>query len=380
MPLSTLSPSDHPLRGLRAEPLPVVRIGIVGLGQRGQTALRLLMLLRHARVTALCDACGDVAAEAMQRHMGSRAQAALCSGAEGYLDLCSRTDVDLVYICSDWESHARVAMAAMRCGKHVAIEVPAAVTLSDIEALVATAEATRRHCTLLENCLYDTSIAHAIEAVGRGEAGRVVHAEGSYYHQLAGRWTPWRIDINRRLRGDLYPTHAFGPICKALGIGSRDHLTTLVAMDSAAVTGQQVYARQTGHEPEAFANADHTLTLVHTALGTTILLRHDVLTPQPYDRSIAFVGTHGRIEAGHELEADAQEALESVAAGVRPSMLSAHDPLTYEMNRRLVEALHLGGPLDVDAYEMAAWSAVGPLSRASIEGGSVPVAFPRHLQ
>ena len=40
-------------------------------------------------------------------------------------------------------------------GKHVAIEVPAALTVKDCWALVDKAEETQLHCMMLENCCYD---------------------------------------------------------------------------------------------------------------------------------------------------------------------------------------------------------------------------------
>lgn len=40
-------------------------------------------------------------------------------------------------------------------GKHVAVEVPAAMTLEDIVAVVNTAERTQKHCMMLENYVYD---------------------------------------------------------------------------------------------------------------------------------------------------------------------------------------------------------------------------------
>ena len=126
--------------------------------------------------------------------------------------------VKLTYICTDWQSHARLAIEAMRAGRHVAVEVPAALTLEDINALVETSETTGCHCFMLENCCYDPAILDAIRRIREGEIGMPIHAEGTYYHALDGRWTPWRLEMNRHQRGDLYPTHELAPICMALGI------------------------------------------------------------------------------------------------------------------------------------------------------------------
>ena len=43
----------------------------------------------------------------------------------------------------------------MEQGKHVAIEVPAAMNMDEIWALINMSEKTRKHCMMLENCVYD---------------------------------------------------------------------------------------------------------------------------------------------------------------------------------------------------------------------------------
>ena len=50
--------------------------------------------------------------------------------------------------------------------------------------------------------------------------------------------------------------------------------------------------------------------------------------------------------------------------------------MTYEMNRRLVNCLRQGLPLDIDVYDLATWCAVIPLSRLSVEAGYEPAAIP----
>ena len=184
-----------------------------------------------------------------------------------------------------------------------------------------------------------------------------MHAEGCYYHHLGNRWSSWRLDINRQHRGDLYPTHELGPICQALGIGVDDRLLTLVSMDSAAITGPQTYEERMGEAATDFKNGDHTTTLIRTARGRTILLKHDVLTEQPYERQLTFIGTRGRIE-------------------LHDTGRASHDAMTQAMNRHLIDSLRNGSPLSISIYDMATWCAAIPLSRESIAHGFAPVNFP----
>jgi len=335
------------------ERLERVRIGVVGLGDRGRTALRLLLPVEGAEVVALCDKDETNLSKAREL-LPDGADVALYSGVDAYRDLCREAEVDLVYVCSDWNSHAAIALEAMRGGKHVALEVPAATTLEELQALVATAEGTGRQCTLLENCCYDPQVLEAIAAIRNGEIGEVVHAEGTYYHCLDDRWTPWRLRMNRERRGDLYPTHELGPICMALDIGGSDELHTLVCMDSEPIAGREVYEKITGEAAPDFRNGDHTTTLIRTARGRTILLKHDVMTTQPYDRTLTFIGTRGRLDI-HDVG--------------RPS----HDEMTLAMNRALIYNLRHGRPADISVYDLARWCSIIPLSEESIARGFAAV-------
>jgi hypothetical protein len=55
----------------------------------------------------------------------------------------------------------------MNHGKHVAIEVPAAITLQECWDLVDTSERTQQHCMMLENCCYgETEMLVAESSIG----------------------------------------------------------------------------------------------------------------------------------------------------------------------------------------------------------------------
>lgn len=71
--------------------------------------------------------------------------------------VCEQPDIDLIYIATDWLHHTPMMVYAMEHGKHVACEVPAAMNMEEIWKTIDTAERTRKHCMMLENCVYDFS-------------------------------------------------------------------------------------------------------------------------------------------------------------------------------------------------------------------------------
>lgn len=376
--------------GLTAPPLPVVRVGFIGVGERGRQAVMRWCHIPHTEIAAVCDLSAEHISTAQTVIADNgRKPCAVAGSAE---ELCCRADVDLVYICTDWESHASLARCAMEHGKHVAVEVPAAMTVSDCQSLVDLAERQRLHCMMLENACYDYFEVATAAMARAGLFGTIVNASGGYHHWLDKRWEPWRLEYNRTHRGDIYPTHGLGPVCLALGIHRTDYIETLVSMDSAAVSGPEYYRRQFGGAATGFSNGDVTTTLLRTRKGRTILLDHDVMTPRPYSRLYKLVGTRGFAAKypqetlwidGRELTAE--ECRRTVEEWLPEDMREAREQaakyddrggISFIMDTRLVENLRLGRQMDMDVYDLAEWCAVVELSRKSIEAGSVPVQFP----
>lgn len=401
--------------GFAAEPLDTVRVGFIGLGMRGPDAVVRFTQIPGTKVVALCDVDSD-RVEATQQLLdkaGVPRAAGYYGSEDAWKQLAERDDIDLVYIVTDWKNHAPMGLYAMENGKHVAIEVPAATSLEEIWDLVNTSERTRKHCMMLENCVYDFFELNTLNMAQQGVFGEVLHTEGSYIHNLKEfwdeYWNNWRLDFNQEHRGDVYPTHGFGPACQLLDIHRGDRITTLVAMDTKAVNGPAEVKRQTGSEPESFANGDHTMTMMRTENGKTIHIQHDVVNPRPYSRMYQLTGTKGfankypiegyalepeevdsTLIPDHEdlnrhgwLSKEQKKALTEkythpiiTEVGELAKEVGGHGGMDFMMDYRLVYCLRNGLPLDMDVYDLAEWSAMGPLSAISLENGSAPVAFP----
>ena len=404
---------EHVL-GLVTEPLDTVRVGFVGLGMRGPGAVYRFTHIPGAKIVALCDVEADRVASAQEilKEAGLPEAASYSGSTEAYKEMCEREDLDLVYIVTDWIHHAPVALYAMEHGKHAAIEVPAAMTLDEIWQLINTSERTRKHCMQLENCVYDFFELTTLNMAQHGVFGEVLHVEGSYIHNLSDfwdtYWNNWRLDFNQNNRGDVYPTHGFGPACQLLDIHRGDRLKTLVAMDTKAVTGPKCVEQQTGEKCEYFKNGDHTLTMLTTENGKTMLIEHNVMTPRPYSRMYQLTGTDGFANkypveqycvrpgenAPKNLNHENLSAHGAVSDEVKEQMMAAykhpihveleakakevggHGGMDFIMDYRLVYCLRNGLPLDMDVYDLAEWCSIVELSSISLENGNMPVAVP----
>lgn len=400
--------------GVACAPVETVRVGIVGLGDRGSSAVHRYKYVPWAQVTAVCDAEVD-RVEAAASHMFENGleEPAKYYGLEGYKALCESDNVDLVYVCTDWLHHVPVALYAMEHGKHVAVEVPSATTVEDCWKLVDMSEKTRRHCVVLENCCYDFFELSALEMARKGALGEVLHAEGSYHHNLVDYWdvywSDWRLQYNSKHKGDVYPTHGLGPVAQALNINRGDRFTSVVAMETKSVNGVKAMKELRGVDCPDFQNGDLTCTLIATENGKSILVEHDVLTPRPYNRMYQLVGTKG-YAAKYPVEEllISQDQLDAIGAGIQnpdphgalpadmakavramypnpilneelvntAKTVGGHGGMDWIMDYRLCYCLHYGLPVDMDVYDLASWCCVSELGAISIKNGGAPVEVP----
>ncbi len=385
-----LPSTDIDLRTLACAPIDNIRIGIVGLGNRGLATLRRLLIIKDVAITALCDLRPNNINLALKslRESGCERPTAY-SSADGWNLIADSPDVDLLYICTDWASHAQIAIKAMQCGKHVAVEVPAALTIDDCRKLVETAALTRRHCFMLENCCYDPFALNTLEMSRRGWFGEITHCEGAYIHDLRRQFSAdedsggfheqWIDRYCSTHPGNPYPTHGIGPVSQLLDINRGDRFDYLVSMSPSPDNADSGIYMNT--------------TLIRTVRGRTVLLQYDVTTPRPYSRLQTVCGTSGFIRKyPEECATDGNgatyhgEQLKSLMDRFThpfikkysedAERLNVNNLMNYIMDRRLIECIREGKPLDISVYDAATWSCIAQLSEISVRGGSVPVKFP----
>lgn len=400
---------------LRTDPLPTVRIAFIGLGMRGPGAVQRMTHISGVEIVALCD----VEQKNTERVNKMLERKGLPKAQEFYGDtsiwrkVTALPNVDLIYIATDWRTHAMMGVQAMKDGKHVAIEVPAAMTMDEIWALINTSEQTRKHCMQLENCVYDFFELTTLNMVQQGILGEIVHGEGAYIHALEQFWgaysNDWRMDYNRKHRGDVYPTHGLGPVCQAMNIHRGDKMNYLVSVDAKQISSINYLKEKTGEDVKDFRNGEHTSTLISTEKGKSILIEHNVNSPRPYSRMYQLTGTKGfankypiqgfaldgkeidpAIAANHEnlnahrfVSDDVRKALmekykHPITKDIeeKAKQVGGHGGMDFIMDYRLIYCLQKGLPLDMDVYDLAEWCCLVPLTEISLDNNSAPVEIP----
>ncbi len=393
--------------GYAAPKLETVRIGFVGLGNRGPDAVKRMSHIEGTEIKALCDIRADNANAVKKTLEGSVHSPQVYTGKEEeWKKMCDRQDIDLVYIATPWALHAPMAVYAMDHGKHVCIEVPAAKTIDECWQLVNTSERTKKHCIILENCCYDFFELLTLNMIRQGLFGEIVHGEGAYIHTLLesnfskdNYYDMWRLKENLR-NGNLYPTHGLGPVAQAMNINRGDKMDYLVAVSSndfqMGAMANELAAKDAFYKPYANKNfrGNMNTTTIRTSQGRTIMLQHDVTSPAVYSRIHKISGTKasclkypqpGKIAFGHEdwVSEEEYKSLESkyVApivkkVGEMAKQVGGHGGMDFLMDWRTIDCLRNGLPVDMDAYDAAAWSAVAPLSEKSVANRSNSVDIP----
>lgn len=395
------------MSGYAAPKIGTVRIGIIGLGQRGPGAVERMSHIEGVEIKALCDKYPDRVTKA--QHILENAglpKAAEYSDDEGWKALIEREDLDLIYTCTPWSLHTPICVYAMEHGKHAASEVPIAVSIDECWQLVETSERTKKHCMMLENCCYDFFEMLTLNMARNGLFGELIHAEGAYIHNLLdlnfdkeGYADMWRLHMNATRKGNLYPTHGLGPVAQCLNINRGDRMDYLVSLSTNDFMME--------HEAEARAATDSffdpftgrdyrgnmNTTTIRTAKGKSIMVQHDVTSPRPYSRIHLLSGTKGtarkyplpgRIAIGHDWVSE--EEMKALEAEYTPPLIKhvgevarevgGHGGMDFIMDWRLIDCLRNGLPLDQDVYDGALWSAIFPLSEQSVNNRSQTMDIP----
>ncbi|MEU1389866.1 MULTISPECIES: Gfo/Idh/MocA family oxidoreductase [unclassified Nonomuraea] len=124
-------------------------------------------------------------------------------------ELVRRDDVQIVDICTPGDSHAEIAIAALRAGKHVICEKPLANTVAEAEAMVAAAAAAPGRSMVAFNYRRVPAVALARRYVEEGRLGEIRHVRAQYLQD-------WIVDpefpLVWRLQKDKAGAGALGDI------------------------------------------------------------------------------------------------------------------------------------------------------------------------
>jgi predicted dehydrogenase len=389
-----------------------VRIGMVGVGNRGTGLVKILLDVPGVEIHAICDINEEhlEKAQAIVEKSGRKRPEGYSSGPEDYRRLVARDDLDAIMTATPWELHTPVAVAAMKAGKYAATEVPAAISIEQCWELVNTSEQTGIPCMMLENDCFGRGALMALNLVEQGVLGELIHCEGGYDHDLRAELLrngqlSWRGMHAFRRNANLYPTHPIGPIAWWCGINRGDRFTHLTSMSSISRGLSHYAAKRYGpdniYAKRQFADGDVNTSLIMTEKGVTVTLNHDTQLPRPYsdsgDTKIPLMvqrlqGTDGIFcgslekiyidgrspehkweDTGPYYEQYDHFLWKALGEAARSSSHGGED---YVELHQFVRAVRNKIQTPVDVYDATTWSVIISLSEQSVASKSAAIDFP----
>jgi phthalate 4,5-cis-dihydrodiol dehydrogenase len=187
-----------------------LRIGIVGLGNAAR------MILPHLASSELVELAGaaDTRVEARERFTSTYSQPAFETVEE-----LARSNVDVIWVATPNEFHAKHVVVAADAGRHVVCEKPMALSLTDCDRMIAAADRTGVKFMLGHSKLKQAPILKMREIIAEGSLGNVIQISTWNYNDwlqrprleaevdtdqgggICYRQAPHQIDIVRYLAG-----------------------------------------------------------------------------------------------------------------------------------------------------------------------------------
>lgn len=222
--------------------------GIIGMGFMGQTHCRAVQSAQRdgypVRLVAVCDAnpqrrtgvihpIGNIkSADAPEERLFDPAEVTGYATAD---ELLADDNVSLVHICTHTETHADLAIRALRANKHVIVEKPVSIRSADVKRV---AEAARRSGCLCMPAMcmrFWPGWAWLKECVDKEPFGKL---KSVTFHRLARhpKWASEFYSDPRRSGGALFDLHIhdadlvrwlLGDPADVVSTGTLDHVTTL---------------------------------------------------------------------------------------------------------------------------------------------------------
>jgi predicted dehydrogenase len=159
------------------------RVAVIGCGYWGMNYVRVLNELPDAEVTA-CDPRTNRLDEIARRFPGVGLD-------DDVGEILADERIAAVIVCTPATSHHDIAVPALQAGKHVLVEKPLTVEVSDSDELIALAALMDRVLLTGHTFIYNEGVRHVKALVEEGALG-----ETYYLYATRTNLGPFRSDVN----------------------------------------------------------------------------------------------------------------------------------------------------------------------------------------
>lgn len=182
----------------------MLRVAVVGAGYWGPNLIRNFSSCPLTKLVAVCDRDRSRLDKVLLGYPDVDA-------VESFDAILTRDDVDALVIATPVGTHAPMAIAALRAGKHVLVEKPLASSVRDAEAMVAAAKEAERVLMVDHTFIYSGPVRKIKEIVDSGDLGDIYYVDsvrinlGLFQHDVNVVWdlAPHDLSIMDYLIGRL---------------------------------------------------------------------------------------------------------------------------------------------------------------------------------
>lgn len=167
----------------------MIKVGVIGAGAISTRHIEgYLSFPERCKITAVADIYVDKA----QQHVSDYHLSAVAVA--DYKELLADPDLSLVSICTPPSTHAEIAIAFLKAGKHVLVEKPMAASLEECDAMIEAAQESGCMLSVVAQNRFRTPWMKLKGVLNSKMAGEVLHAQiDSYWwrgHSYYDLW--WR--------------------------------------------------------------------------------------------------------------------------------------------------------------------------------------------
>lgn len=170
------------------------QVAVIGCGKIGQK--RAEGLGDHVKVFGCYDIC-PYSSEAFSKRFS-------CEKFDHPQLLINSTQIDTVIICVQHDMLCEYAVSAIKAGKNVLVEKPAAIKSAELDILINELKKTNVYFDVGFNHRFHPAVVKAFELIAAGELGELMFTRSRYGHGgRLGYESEWRADFKKSGGGEL---------------------------------------------------------------------------------------------------------------------------------------------------------------------------------
>jgi len=186
---------------------PQVRLGVIGVGSRGQELMRTFLRVPGARITGLCDVYEP-------RFAAGRG----ITGEEtpiyrDYREMLAAKDIDAVIVATPLSMHAQHVIAALESGRHVYGEKSMAFTVEECDGIVEAVKRTGKHYQVGLQYTYASWYRDTLRRIREGKLGQITQINACWHRNNNWRRAvpdPSDKKLERLINWRLYKEYSLG--------------------------------------------------------------------------------------------------------------------------------------------------------------------------